>query len=180
MLELGDQLRHLALFKDLFVGKLRRYYVTTDSPPLEDFFLIDFEVFGNRSMDDTVRRHGIVFEALPPVLVVHLRRSPDCDDFFEFFETFDAAPHASADTCRLEPTLEYFLFGVFVHDGRIVRNTGYGYAFLRPAVDGPFYKFHDNRVTLATLDDAIGANFGGEKKGRCRVAVMLLYVRVTG
>ena len=49
---------------------------------------------------------------------------------------------------------------VLVHSGDL--NAGHYYAFLKPEKDGPFFKFDDDRVTKATMREAMDENFGGE------------------
>jgi ubiquitin carboxyl-terminal hydrolase 7 len=111
---------------------------------------------------------GIFFETFPPVLHLYLKRfeydisrgaMEKLNDYYEFPEEFDATPYLSADADKSEPWT-YLLVGVIVHDGDI--NRGSYYAFLRPTKDGPFYKFNDDRVTRATLKEAMDENFGGE------------------
>jgi len=47
-----------------------------------------------------------------------------------------------------------------VHSGDL--NAGHYYAFLKPKKDGDFLKFDDDRVTKATMREAMEENFGGE------------------
>jgi len=49
---------------------------------------------------------------------------------------------------------------VLVHSGDL--NAGHYYAFLRPEKDGQFFKFDDDRVTRATMREALDENFGGD------------------
>jgi ubiquitin carboxyl-terminal hydrolase 7 len=52
------------------------------------------------------------------------------------------------------------LSSVLVHSGDL--NAGHYYAFLRPEKDGQFLKFDDDRVTKATMREALDENFGGD------------------
>jgi ubiquitin carboxyl-terminal hydrolase 7 len=111
---------------------------------------------------------GEIFTSFPPVLHLHLKRfefdfmreqMTKINDRFEFPETWDASPYLDKGADKSEPFI-YKLHGVLVHAGEL--SAGHYYAFLRPKRDGPFYKFDDDRVTRATLKEAIDENFGGE------------------
>jgi ubiquitin carboxyl-terminal hydrolase 7 len=136
-------------------------------------------------------RKGVIFEMFPPVLHLHLKRyqydisrnaMAKLHDYFEFPEEFDATPYLSAGADKSE-SWTYFLVGIIVHDGDI--DKGRYYAFLRPAKHGPFYKFDNDRVTRATLKEAINDNFGGKARppfaegdsAKKFSAYMLVYIR---
>jgi ubiquitin carboxyl-terminal hydrolase 7 len=113
-------------------------------------------------------KKGVIFESFPSVLHLQLKRFEydfqrdsmmKINDRYEFPETWDASPYLSEDADRSEPYI-YKLHGVLVHSGDL--NAGHYYAFLKPTKDGHFYKFDDDRVTRATLKEAIDENFGGE------------------
>ncbi|KAH8654046.1 ubiquitin carboxyl-terminal hydrolase [Tricladium varicosporioides] len=113
-------------------------------------------------------RKGVIFETFPEVLHLQLKRFQyDIDhdammkinDRYEFPETFDAAPYLSDDADRSE-SWEYQLHGVLVHSGDL--NAGHYYAFIKPAKDGWFYKYDDDKVTKATMREVLEDNFGGE------------------
>ncbi|KAF2663246.1 cysteine proteinase [Microthyrium microscopicum] len=113
-------------------------------------------------------KKGSIFESFPSVLHLQLKRFDydwqrdvmmKINDRFEFPETWDASPYLSEDADRSEPYI-YKLHGVLVHSGDL--HAGHYYAFLKPEKDGHFYKFDDDRVTRATLKEAIDDNFGGE------------------
>lgn len=130
-------------------------------------------------------RLGTTFEAFPPVLHLQLKRfrydisknaMVKLDDFFEFPEELDLSPYLAADVDRSESS-KYVLYGVVAHDGDL---TGGRYnAYLRPAVDGQFYKFDDDRVTKATLREAVHNNFGAEdgQLTKKSTAYLLIYIR---
>jgi ubiquitin carboxyl-terminal hydrolase 7 len=146
-------------------------------------------------------RLGVIFERFPPVLHLELKRFQydfsshamiKNQDYYEFPEEFDAGPYLSTDADKSEPWT-YLLVGIIVHDGSIA--SGLYYSFQRPTKDGPFYRFSNDRVTRATLKEALDDNFGGEntelhggidartlygkgyplKASRC--ATMLIYIR---
>jgi ubiquitin carboxyl-terminal hydrolase 7 len=113
-------------------------------------------------------KKGVIFESFPSVLHLQLKRFEydwqrdvmmKLNDRFEFPETWDASPYLSEHADRSEPHI-YKLHGVLVHSGDL--HAGHYYAFLKPTKDGNFYKFDDDRVTRATLKEAIDDNFGGE------------------
>ena len=131
-------------------------------------------------------KKGIIFESFPPVLCLSLKRfqydsggviTVKLHDYYEFPEEFDATPYLSADAEKSEPWT-YLLVGIIVHDGSI--DAGRSYAFMRPAKDGQFYKFDDDRVTPATLKEAMNQNFGGGDNnpiGGIKSAYLLTYIR---
>jgi ubiquitin carboxyl-terminal hydrolase 7 len=135
-------------------------------------------------LQDAVK--GVIFESFPPVLNISLKRyqydlSRDVlvklNDYHEFPEEFDAAPYLSAAADKSEPWT-YLLVGVIVHDGDL--NHGSYYAYVRPAKNGQFYKFLDDRVTPATLKEAINENFGGDDTNptkKNKTAYILTYIR---
>jgi ubiquitin carboxyl-terminal hydrolase 7 len=113
-------------------------------------------------------KKGVIFESFPSVLHLQLKRFEydfqkdammKINDRFEFPETWDASPYLSENADRSEPYI-YKLHGVLVHSGDL--HAGHYYAFLKPRKNGEFYKFDDDRVTKATLKEAIDDNFGGE------------------
>jgi ubiquitin carboxyl-terminal hydrolase 7 len=113
-------------------------------------------------------KKGVLFQSFPSVLHLQLKRfefdfqreSPiKTNDYMEFPETWDASPYLSDDADRSEPYI-YKLHSVLVHSGAI--QAGHYYAFIRPEKNGHFYKFDDERVTRATLKEAIDENFGGD------------------
>ena len=180
----------------MFVGKMKTYIscinVDYTSARIEEFWDIQLNVSGNRSLDDSFKdyiqvetmdgenkyfaegyglqdaKKGVIFESFPQVLHLQLKRfeydvnrdaMTKVNDRYEFPEFFDASPYLSHDADRSEPYI-YQLHGVLVHSGDF--NAGHYYAFLRPYKDGYFYKFDDDRVTRATMKEALEENFGGD------------------
>ena len=201
--------------------------VEYESSRVEDFWDIQLNVSGNKNLDDSLRdyvqvetmdgenkyfaegyglqdaKKGVIFESFPQVLHLQLKRFEydvnrdammKVNDRYEFPEVFDASPYLSADADKSESYL-YQLHGVLVHSGDF--NAGHYYAFLKPTKDGHFYKFDDDRVTRATLKEALEENFGGDYKltngntgvrnpytrtlstKRSMSAYMLVYIRQT-
>ena len=215
---------------ELFVGRMKTYMscinVDYESSRPEDFWDIQLNVRGNRTLDDSFKdyiqvetldgdnkyfaegfglqdaKKGVIFESFPQVLHLQLKRfeyNIQADamtkvyDRYEFPEVFDASPYLSDTTDKSEPMI-YHLHGVLVHSGDL--NAGHYYAFLKPHKRGHFYKFDDDRVTRATLKEALDENFGGDftnqvngtsgqrnpytrtwSKQRFMSAYMLVYIR---
>lgn len=166
--------------------------VDYESSRIEDFWDIQLNVSGNKCLDDSLKdyiqvetmdgenkyfaegyglqdaRKGVIFESFPQVLHLQLKRFEydinrdammKVNDRYEFPEIFDASPYLSETADKSEPYI-YKLHGVLVHSGDF--NAGHYYAFLKPTTDGHFYKFDDDRVTRATMKEALEENFGGD------------------
>ena len=166
--------------------------VDYESSRIEDFWDIQLNVSGNKNLDDSFKdyiqvetmdgenkyfaegfglqdaKKGVIFESFPQVLHLQLKRFEydlnrdammKVNDRYEFPEVFDASPYLSDTADKSEPYL-YSLHSVLVHSGDF--NAGHYYAFLRPSAEGHFYKFDDDRVTRATLKEAMEENFGGD------------------
>ncbi len=166
--------------------------VDYESSRTEDFWDIQLNVSGNKNLDDSFKdyiqvetldgdnkyfaegfglqdaKKGVIFESFPPVLHLQLKRFEydfqrdammKVNDRYEFPEIWDAAPYLSEGADRSESWV-YHLHGVLVHSGDL--NAGHYYAFLKPTKDGHYYKFDDDRVTRATLREALEENFGGD------------------
>ena len=163
----------------------------------EEFWDLQLNVSGMASLEDSLREYirplyitdeteppcmqGVAITSFPPVLHLHLKRCiyepwrqtmVKVDDCFEFPEEFDAAPYLS-DDANFSESWRYQLVGVVVHSGSI--SEGRYWVFLRPKADGQFYRFDDDRVTPATLREAVNGNFG--QKGQPTTAYMLIYIR---
>ena len=166
--------------------------VEYESSRIEDFWDIQLNVSGNKNLDDSFKdyiqvetmdgenkyfaegfglqdaKKGVIFESFPQVLHLQLKRFEydlnrdammKVNDRYEFPQIFDASPYLAKDADRSEPYI-YQLHGVLVHSGDF--NAGHYYAYLKPTKDGHFYKFDDDRVTRATLKEALEENFGGD------------------
>ena len=53
----------------------------------------------------------------------------------------------------------YQLYGVLVHEGKKAE-SGHYYVYLK--VDGQWYKFNDQEVSIASKEQVFEYNFGGE------------------
>ena len=182
---------------NLFVGKMKTYIscvnVDFESSRIEEFWDLQLNVRGNKNLHESFMdyiqvetlegenkydagqpyglqdaKKGVIFESLPPVLHLQLKRFEydfnrdammKVNDRHEFPEEFDATPYLSDDADKSEPWI-YQLHGVLIHSGDF--NAGHYYAFLKPTKDGHWYKFDDDRVTRATVKESLDENFGGE------------------
>ncbi|KAL9551745.1 hypothetical protein MBANPS3_004101 [Mucor bainieri] len=140
-------------------------------------------------------KKGVIFEAFPPVLQIQLKRFDydmhkdamvKINDRHEFPAEIDLQPyHVSREEqsqSQQNSSLKYILHGVLVHSGSIT--SGHYFAFVRPTKEGQWFKFNDERVTPATLDEVFEANFGGQSlheqassDNRETNAYMLVYMR---
>jgi len=112
-------------------------------------------------------KKGVIFESFPEVLNLQLKRfeyNIEADAMtkvntrYEFPETFDASPYLAADADKSEPYI-YKLHSVLVHSGDL--NAGHYYAFIRPTIDGWFYKYDDDKVMKATMREVLEDSYGG-------------------
>ena len=166
--------------------------VDCESSKIEEFWDIQLNVSGMKNLDASFKdyiqvetlngenkyfaeghglqdaKKGVIFESFPQVLHLQLKRFEydinrdammKVNDRYEFPEIFDATPYLSGTAERSEPYI-YQLHGVLVHSGDF--NAGHYYAFLKPTADGYFYRFDDDKVTRATLKEALEENFGGD------------------
>jgi ubiquitin carboxyl-terminal hydrolase 7 len=143
---------------------------------------------------------GCTFSSFPPILHLHLKRfeydplrdaNVKINDRFEFDEEIDLAPYMEEHPGGPEM---YLLHSVLVHSGDV--NGGHYYAYIRPDCSDKWFKFNDERVTIATRDEAVESNFGSEEDPdrlpqgqalmiqrnrlgprRCSNAYMLVYVK---
>ncbi|KAK2875119.1 hypothetical protein FQN49_001764 [Arthroderma sp. PD_2] len=120
---------------------------------------------GDIHNEQDVTRHTS-FNRLPSVLPIYLNRveydvqddaMKKLTDYHEFPEELDMAKYLSDEVDKSEPC-SYMLFGVVVHASS--RAGAHYYTFIRPKPDGQFYKFDDDRVTPATLKEAMNDNYG--------------------
>ena len=180
----------------MFVGKMKTYIscinVDYESSRMEDFWDIQLNVSGNKSLDDSFKdyiqvetmdgenkyfaegyglqdaKKGVIFESFPQVLHLQLKR-------FEYDINRDAMmkvndryefPEIWDASPYLSDQADRSEPYIYHLHGVLVHsgdlNAGHYYAFLKPTKDGHFYKFDDDRVTRATKREALEENFGGE------------------
>ena len=181
---------------NMFVGKMKTYLkcinVDYESSRIEDFWDLQLNVSGCKSLDDSFRdyiqvetlegenkymaegyglqdaKKGVIFESFPNVLHLQLKR-------FEYDFNRDAMmkvndryefPDVWDATPYLDETADTSEPYIYHLHGVLVHsgdlNAGHYYAFLKPEKNGQFYRFDDDRVTRATRREAIDENFGGD------------------
>lgn len=135
---------------------------------------------GEYGLQDAVK--GVVFESLPPVLHLQLKRydydwmrdtEVKINDHYEFPLELDLSEFVENDGAW-----QYDLYGVLVHAGDL--NAGHYYALIKPEENGGWYKYDDERVTKAALHEVLDENFGsnnGSLLRRVTSAYMLVYIR---
>ena len=64
----------------------------------------------------------------------------------------------------MEDSNQFRLYSVLVHHGDVY--GGHYYSFQRPTKEPEWYKFDDESVSKATIEQAIDQNFGGEQGGQ--------------
>ncbi|OIR58541.1 MAG: ubiquitin carboxyl-terminal hydrolase [Amphiamblys sp. WSBS2006] len=207
---------------DLFIGKLKSYIRCTEveyeSSRMEDFYDIQLRVKGMQSVEDSLREYvqaellcgdnmyeadkhgkqeaqkGVLFQRLPPVLVLHLLRyeydpfkdrTEKVHDRYEFPRVLYMDDYLSEDT-EHDALQKYLLVHVLVHLGHGVEGRHY-VVYIRDLATDRWMKFDDDVVTYATESEAVESNYGGAGEPRERSrgkflrrvssAYMLVYVR---
>ncbi|KAG0092496.1 hypothetical protein BGZ92_009577 [Podila epicladia] len=183
----------------LFVGKMKSYIkcinVDYESSRVENFYDIQLNVKGCKTLRDSFAnyidvetldgenkyhaeghglqdaRKGVIFETLPPVLHLQLKRFEydierdamvKINDRHEFPLDIDLAEFVAEgeEKQKAGPNgFKYTLHGVLVHSGDL--HGGHYFALLKPERDGNWYRFDDDRVTRATLKEVLDENYGG-------------------
>jgi ubiquitin carboxyl-terminal hydrolase 7 len=198
--------------------------VNFSSERTEDFYDLSLNVRGCKNLKESLEKYverekldgdnkymaeghglqdaekGCTFSSFPPILHLHLKRfeydplrdaNVKINDRFEFDEEIDLAPYMEEHPGGPEV---YLLHSVLVHSGDV--NGGHYYAYIRPDCSDRWFKFNDERVTIATRDEAVDSNFGSEDDPdrlpqgqalmiqrnrlgprRCSNAYMLVYVK---
>lgn len=181
---------------NMFVGKMKTYLrcinVEYESSRIEDFWDLQLNVSGCKSMDESFKdyiqvetlegdnkyaaegyglqdaKKGVVFESFPNVLHLQLKR-------FEYDFQRDAMmkvndryefPEVWDAAPYLDETADKSESYIYHLHGVLVHsgdlNAGHYYAFLKPEKNGEFFRFDDDRVTRAAKREAIDDNFGGD------------------
>ncbi|CAO3638238.1 unnamed protein product [Mucor fragilis] len=211
--------------KNLFVGRMKSYIkcinVKYESSRSEDYYDIQLNVKGCKNLEESFRdyimeetlegdnkymaegyglqdaKKGVIFESLPPVLHLQLKRFEydmmrdmmvKINDRHEFPTDIDLEPYLSENADKSQGH-KYVLHGVLVHSGDL--SGGHYFAFVKPEKDGNWFKFDDDRVIPSTLKEVLEENYGGEQLGipgvnmrpngrpmnRFTNAYMLVYIR---
>ena len=130
----------------------------------------------------------------PPVLMLHLKRfdydiagqrQTKVNEKQEFALELDLSSYAtkprSTDVTPFSSSeeMKYVLLSVLVHSGDF--NAGHYYAFIRPQLTSPWYRYDDERVIRVAERDVLSENFGGDYGGghlpRYASAYVLTYLR---
>ncbi|KAF9100159.1 hypothetical protein BGX27_000461 [Mortierella sp. AM989] len=183
----------------LFVGKMKSYIkcinVDYESSRVENFYDIQLNVKGCKTLRDSFADYiavetldgdnkyhaeghglqdankGVIFETLPPVLHLQLKRFEydierdamvKINDRHEFPLDIDLADFVAdgEEKQKAGPNgFKYTLHGVLVHSGDL--HGGHYFALLKPERDGKWFKFDDDRVTMATMKEVLNENYGG-------------------
>jgi len=206
----------------LFRGKMKSYIecinIDYNSNRIEEFYDIQLNVKGCKNLIDSFdeyinvetlegdnqymaeghglqdARKGVIFESLPPVLQLQLKRFEydierddmvKINDRFEFPDRVDLSKYLSKDADKSIKYI-YRLHSVLVHSGDL--HGGHYCAFIQPKLDGKWFKFDDDRVVPATKYSVFEENFGispndnehnAHTKTRITNAYMLVYIRET-
>ncbi|KAF9649103.1 hypothetical protein BDM02DRAFT_3167185 [Thelephora ganbajun] len=145
-------------------------------------------------------RKRIIFQSLPPVLHLQLKRygydmqhkaMVKINDRFEFPFEIDLDEFLDETADRSKPW-KYKLHGVLVHSGEL--DDGHYFTFIKPDRDTRWLKFDDDRVTPMTDREVLEESYGGEpsdavvsqtQENQVRAAkgftnaYMLVYIRET-
>ena len=180
----------------MFVGKMKTYIscinVDYESSRTEDFWDIQLNVRGNKSLDDSFKdyiqvetmdgdnkyfaegyglqdaKKGVIFETFPQVLHLQLKRFEydwERDALMKINDRYEFPEIFDASPYLAEKADKSEPYIYHLH-GILVHsgdlNAGHYYAFIKPTKDAGYYRFDDDRVTRATKREALDDNFGGE------------------
>ncbi|CAO3608807.1 unnamed protein product [Mucor hiemalis] len=178
---------------NIFMGKMKSYIkcinVDYESSRVEDFYDIQLNVKGCKSLEDSFKRYvdvetmdgenkymaeghglqdackGVSFESIPPVLHLQLKR-------FEYDMQRDTMVkindhHVFPDQINSIPFYQLqiqipttSITYFTVHSGDI--DGGHYFALLKPEKDGKWFRFDDDRVTPVTLKEVFEDNYGDD------------------
>jgi hypothetical protein len=181
---------------EMFVGQMKTFIrcinVDYESSRKEDFWDLQLNVRGNKTMDDSFKdyiqvetlegdnkyhadkfglqdaKKGVIFEKLPQVLHLQLKRFEYDfmhDTMMKVYDRYEF-PEVWDASPYLSDDADRSESYIYHLHGVLVHsgdlNAGHYYAFLKPKKGGQFFKFDDDRVTPATNKEAMDENFGGE------------------
>ncbi|SMN20418.1 similar to Saccharomyces cerevisiae YMR304W UBP15 Ubiquitin-specific protease involved in protein deubiquitination [Maudiozyma saulgeensis] len=179
---------------EIFVGKMKSFIkcidVDYESSRVEDFWDLQLNVKNMKNLAESFDSYtelelmngenqyaaqdyglqdaekGVIFEYLPPVLHLQLKRFEydfnydqliKINDRYEFPESIDLSKFLDKDSKQKEP-VTYNLHGVLVHAGDI--STGHYYTMIKPGTDDKWFRFDDERVWRVTKSQVFEENFG--------------------
>ncbi|KAF8937723.1 hypothetical protein BGZ58_002267 [Dissophora ornata] len=185
--------------QQLFLGKMKSYVkcinVDYESSRVENFYDIQLNVKECKTLRDSFAtyidvetldgenkyqaegyglqdaRKGVIFESLPPVLHLQLKRFEydmerdamvKINDRHEFPLEIDLADFVAEGEEKEKAGhdgFKYTLHGVLVHSGDL--HGGHYFALLKPERDGKWYRFDDDRVIPVSLKEVLDENYGG-------------------
>ncbi|KAI9269716.1 cysteine proteinase [Helicostylum pulchrum] len=194
------------LFVGKMKSYVKCIYVDYESSRIEEYYDIQLNVKGCKDLESSFQAYiseevlqgdnkysaadhglqdakkGVLFDSFPPVLHLQLKRFEydmvtdnmvKINDRHEFPEKINLRPFLSES---METPQVYVLHGVLVHTGNLT--GGHYYSFVRPKKDNKWFKFDDDRVTPASLQQVFEANFGGDDSSPIHTsAYMLVYIR---
>ncbi|EQC33787.1 hypothetical protein SDRG_08471 [Saprolegnia diclina VS20] len=206
------------LIKALFEGKVKSFiscvHVPCESSREESFYDLQLDVKGLVNLDASFEKYievemldgenqydakdfgkqdakkGLVFESLPPVLNLQLKRfeyDPLRDgmvkvhDRFEFPKRLDLSAYVPGTS----PSPVYHLHSILVHSGDV--HHGHYYVYVRPRLDKDWYKFDDDVISSADEESLLEGSYGRPPDASsnsplsrvlsCSSAYMLVYLR---
>jgi len=204
------------LVQTTFEGKMKSYIKCTnveyESARTEAFLDIQLRVKGMKTLEDSFKdycsvemldgenkyqaeghglqdaKKGMIFEKLPNVLQLQLRRfeyNMELDESVKVNDRFEFPLKMNLDEFLNEKDANdpavYVLHSVLTQMGSV--QYGHYIAYIRPDLKEQWYKFDDDMVTKCPVEEALESNFGGAMEGSNRIshsnAYMLVYVRET-
>ena len=179
---------------EIFVGKMKSFIkcinIEYESSRVEDFWDLQLNVKNMKNLTESFESYtelelmngenqyaaqdyglqdaekGVIFEYLPPVLHLQLKRFEydfnydqliKINDRYEFPESIDLSKFLDKDSKQEQPVI-YNLHGVLVHAGDI--STGHYYTLIKPDTDDKWFRFDDERVWRVTKNQVFEENFG--------------------
>lgn len=191
---------------ELFVGKMRSFIkcigVDYESSKVEEFWDLQMNVKDMKNLTESFESYtelelmngenqyaaqdfglqdaekGVIFEYLPPVLHLQLKRFEydfnydqliKINDKYEFPESIDLSKFLDKDSKQSKP-VTYNLHGVLVHAGDI--STGHYYTLIKPNTDDKWFRFDDEKVWRVTKSQVFDENFGLDRLADEQVRTM--------
>ena len=108
-------------------------------------------------------------------MIKFIRFKQKINDKCEYYETINLN-HLVNDN---KISYKYSLFSVLVHSGK-GSNSGHYYVFIKPKINGIWYKFNDDFVEKASEYQVFEANFGGtiteQKYSKSKIKFLIVYL----
>lgn len=192
------------VLNNIFVGKMKSFIrcvnVDFESARIEDFWDVQLNVKGMGNLTNSFINYnelemmdgenqyaaeglglqdaekGVVFQQLPPVLHLQLKRFEydfnydrliKLHDRYEYPLEVDLKPFLDSECEMASEDCRYQLHGVLVHDGDV--SAGHYYALIRPGLEDEWFRFDDDKVWKATQHQVFEANFGIGLKSQAEI-----------